>query len=181
MVTTFTLVLAVLAASPEDRGWIPDVCSQIRAVRLGVEVGLTGYADPDLKALMEEKFRTSASITLRSAGISIVEKEDPFGALVISVELQKVFDTGVTTYNVAVRRYEGVVVGRNRALTLAIVAESRSSGVAGLEALPNSVREAIGEALNDFIGCVLAARDKAGELKPVKAPKKKPIGAEGDK
>lgn len=175
------LLFALLTSTVSHAGyWPTDACLGITEVTAQVEVSLNDSGNKDIQKQLEDRIRTSTRIRLRSAGISINDESIAVPNLFVTISLLKVDDTSFTTYDVSVELVERVFVGRTGRSTTGITGSSHSRGWGGAVALSRKINEELDAQLNEFINCVLEARDKAGELKsPPKTKKRATVSSEG--
>ncbi|WP_224249457.1 hypothetical protein [Hyalangium gracile] len=181
----FLLLLSLLVASSAHASWDSDVCSDLGSVGTLVGVSLADL-DPEVgtRDAMEERFTRTLKIKLRSSNISVLESEEvsyTTPALLFFVSIQGVFETGYAAFRVELLFSEPATVSRTGLRTRAIIARQSVTGVAGQRKAEDSVNEAIGSLADEFVSCVLEARDKAGKIGPKKqAPTRKPASAKTD-
>jgi hypothetical protein len=176
------LLLFVLLTSTVGHAgdWPIEACRGITEVATRVNVSLNDYGNKNLQLLMEDRIKTTTHIRLRSAGISVDDVSITAPALYVSVSLGKVSNTPATMYYMSVELMELVVIARTGRSTFGTTGSGQARGWAGSAILGQTLNEELDAQLNEFINCVLEARDKAGELKPPpKAKKKATVASDG--
>jgi hypothetical protein len=168
MRTALLILLLPCVATASDMLWQSTFCKTVGAVAPAVFVKTDGFGNDSntLQSLISARLKTQAVIRLRAATISVVQQEESRSYLSIDVFVMRVYDTPYARYDISVGRIERVRNPANGETGIAVVGSSTRSGVAEDTQVGSMLAEDLDIVLNQFINCVLAERDLAGQATP---------------